>query len=393
MSNEANYVIDHVSGEHFKNIDTSKWGRLLASSIEANPFFCAKIMNSAHDHLCNMTEFDALLVHDGANRDLVGFIPFKRHKPVPLLRKSVNNSHLHLYQMHGVPLIDRARAREVIDAFLRLTAAETHAARRWIFPHVPADGPFAKLLAECAANSGYETLCIKRYERPVLVRDPAGFAAHVDRVIGKKRKKDIDRNFRRLKEIGTVAFERTADPDQVKSRLDDFLRLEAKGWKGRKGTAFLSNHSDARFARAAFAGGGEGIEVSIDSLLVNDVPVACSLNLKVGETIFTPKCTYDEDLRKYSPGLLLEYLVIEEFYRDDEVRYMDSVVTVNDHVISDFWNETQAMGTLVLGPKGPLTWALATLETVAHEARETAKNLLATTTNRLQLLSIPGSTK
>lgn len=387
MPHEINYTIDYISGREFKNIDASRIGHLLASSIETNPFFCQKIIDSAQKHLFDAADFDAVLVYDKTTKELVGFIPFKRHNPGSLFPKTVNNTHLHLYQMHGVPLIDSARPREVIDAFLKLTAAETTAARRWIFPHVPVDGPFAALLAECAADSGYETRCIKLYDRPVLVRDPGGFAAHVDRVIGKKRKKDLDRNFRRLNEAGTVAFERATDPDLVASRLEDFLRLEAKGWKGRKGTAFLSRHSDARFARAAFSGGGDGVEISIDSLLLNDAAVACSLNLKIGETIFTPKCTYDEDLRKYSPGLLLEYLVIEEFYRDREVRYMDSAVTINDHVISNFWNETQVMGTLILGPRGPLTRTLATLETFTHEARETAKRLVATATNRLQLLS------
>lgn len=393
MKCENNYVASYLSGNDFNNIEFSKWERLLSSSIEKNPFFCLKIMNSAHNHLRQAHDLDAIVIHDLSSKELVGFIPFTRQKPVSLLPEIANNSHLHLYQMHGVPLIDRTRAREVVDTFLKLTATETFTARRWIFPHVPADGPFAKLLAECAANSGYETHCIKLYDRPVLVRDPAGFAAHVDRIIGKKRKKDIDRNFRRLREVGTVTFERATHRDHVEARLEDFLRLEAKGWKGRKGTAFLSNHSDACFARSAFSGGGDGVEISIDSLLVNDAPVACSLNLKIGETIFTPKCTYDEDWRKYSPGLLLEYLVIEEFYRDDDLRYMDSAVTVNDHVISDFWNETQPMGTLVLGPKGPLTRSLATLEAITHEARETAKRLVATATNRLQLLSVPGLIK
>ena len=87
-------------------------------------------------------------------------------------------------------------------------------------------------------------------------------AAHyVEHAIGKKRHKEFKRLRRRLAEAGPVAFEIARSPGTVTAALQDFLALEAKGWKGAAGTALIQNPAAAtfcrncgRFARPAWTG-------------------------------------------------------------------------------------------------------------------------------------------
>nr|WP_246472962.1 GNAT family N-acetyltransferase [Pelagibacterium limicola] len=204
-----------------------------------------------------------------------------------------------------------------------------------------------------------------------------GFAAHVEAVIGSKRAKEVQRSLRRLRELGEVRFERTTDPDLVRWRVEAFLEMEHSGWKGERGTSFLSNPAHAAFAREAFGhSGAEDGYVVVDSLLLDNKPIAISINIGTGGILFTPKCAFDERYRKFGPGIVLEYLVVEAFYAQKKHTGMDAATTVDGHLISGFWNETRPHGTLIVGPSGWQTQFLARLEEIEHTLRGHAKRVL-----------------
>jgi hypothetical protein len=105
------------------------------------------------------------------------------------------------------------------------------------------------------------------------------------------------------------------------------------------------------------------------------VPTAAG-NLAAGRTIFAPKCSFNEDYRKYGAGLVLEYLVIEQFYADERIAEMNASTTTDGHIIFGFWNEVRAMGTLIVGPDGIRTRLLGRIEDAGHGARGFAKRLI-----------------
>jgi CelD/BcsL family acetyltransferase involved in cellulose biosynthesis len=166
------------------------------------------------------------------------------------------------------------------------------------------------------------------------------------RSLSKSRLKDLKRNLRRLGEQGSVAFERAVAPALIDERLEQFLALEASGWKGKARTAFLSKEKHAAFARRAFGGSAHTAgRLAIDSLLLDGRPLAISLNIVGGENIaFTPKCAFDEHWRSYSPGLLLEYFVIQAFYEQKAFAAMDSATTMEGHVIAGLWKRRRRNG-------------------------------------------------
>lgn len=361
-----------MSGRDLLKLDPGQWDRLVANAIEDNPFFSRPVVAAGISALGEADDVEALVFRRHEDGRLIGLFPFRRERFGRFIPLSDARASSNLYQPGGVPLIDKDHASEVAERYLELLQFEGSVPRRWAFPHVELDGPFTRLMTSHAPHLKFAVLGVETYRRPVLVRDPDGFDAHIERVIGKKRAKDIQRNVRRLGEMGTVRFERTTDPDTVAARLEQFLTMEAAGWKGKKGTAFLSNADHARFARLAY----RDKTAVIDTLFLDETPIAISINLAAGSTLFTPKCAFDETYRKYGPGLILEYLVIEAFYAETRFEAMNAATTIDGHVISGFWNGERPMGTLIIGPEGWRTRLLARIEDTGHGTRQWATKLL-----------------
>lgn len=361
-----------MSGTELLKLDPQQWDALSGNAIEDNPFFSRPVVTAGIDALGEGDGIDALVFRRHQDGRLIGLFPFRRERFGRFIPLSDARAALNLYQPGGVPLIDKTHAAEVAERYLELLETHRDVPSRWAFPHVELDGAFARLMRNHAKHRGFAIHGIETYRRPILSRDPNGFDAHIETVIGKKRAKDIQRNVRRLGALGTVRFERTTDPEQVAGRVEQFLAMEQAGWKGKKGTAFLSNPDHARFARRAYG----GTSAVIDTLLLDEAPIAISINLGAGSTLFTPKCAFDETYRKYGPGLILEYLVIEAFYADTGFTAMNAATTTDGHVISGFWNGERPMGTLIVGPEGWRTRLLAQLEDTGHGTRQWAKRFV-----------------
>jgi CelD/BcsL family acetyltransferase involved in cellulose biosynthesis len=169
-----------------------------------------------------------------------------------------------------------------------------------------------------------------------------------------------------------VEFERAIEPGHVRQRIEDFLVMEHGGWKGAAGTSFLSDPEHARFIREAIRANDA---VTTDSLLLDGQPIAVSINIEAAGTLFTPKCAYDESYRRFSPGLILEYLVIEAFYDRDDAAEMDAATTVSGHLVQGLWNDERAMGMMLVGPQDMRTKVAAQSYLAAVQARSLAKTV------------------
>lgn len=358
------------------SIGTAEWDRLSARALEENPFLSRQFVRAGMEAFIADRSVRMLAFRNGERGRLVGLLPFRRRRFGHLLALPHARGALNLYQVCGVPLLDRDHAGAVLAGFFA-EAAQRRIPARWLFGHVDLTGDFAGLCERLAPARGMDVLHARAYDRPRLVRDPGGFEAHLAEVIGKKRVKEIQRSLRRLREIGEVRLERTREPAAVAARVEDFLAMEQAGWKGEQRTAFLSDPDHARFARLAFAGSPDSRGLAtIDSLLLDGRPIAISINIGTGTVLYTPKCAFDEAYRKYGPGLILEYLVIDAFYGDGTITEMDAATTCDGHLISGLWNASRPTGTLVVGPRGRRTRLLARMEEAEHGARRAAKRML-----------------
>src|ERR1700733_13547405 len=151
----------------------------------------------------------ALLVWSGTSpRKLLGFFPGRIEPRRHGLKLPVLVGWTHPYAPLGTPLVEREAAEPVIAAWLA---------------HL-ADDP----------------------ELPGVVLVPNGDRLfYVERTVGRHRHKELRRYVRRLGDIGALLFTTATEPETVATAIEDFFKLEERGWKGKAGTA-ASLHADIR---------------------------------------------------------------------------------------------------------------------------------------------------
>jgi CelD/BcsL family acetyltransferase involved in cellulose biosynthesis len=348
------------------------WLDLLNRPLTENPFLHPSIVQAGVENGLEGGRGAAVIVsRDG---QMEGVFPFRSAHVRGIEFPGAATTELNLYHFNGAPLVRDRNAPNALRAWLG-AFGQKGVPSAWVLRHVDLEGDFARTLAAVAEEAGYSCHAFHRYQRPRLSREHGTFEDHVKAVLSKRRVKDIRRNLRRLGEQGEVRLEQATEPNRVTQRLEDFLRIEAKGWKGEAGTAFLSETATAGFARAAFAPDGEGGLVSIDTLLVDDKPIAVSLNVQAGDVRFTPKCAIDEDYRCFSPGVLMEYQIIEAFYADQSCKVMDSAITTDAHLVAGLWNEGAAHGDVIVAKSAWRANALAAVTNVAENAKVVLKDL------------------
>jgi CelD/BcsL family acetyltransferase involved in cellulose biosynthesis len=121
--------------------------------------------------------------------------------------------------------------------------------------------------------------------------------------LSKKRKQELNRRLRRLKELGKVEFVVTRKYST--ELMQRYFKLEAKGWKGRGGTAVADDpkvvklHDD--YARAV----AEKDALFIYELKLDDETIAMQMRVMYDKKTMCWKTAYDEKYARFSPGNLL----------------------------------------------------------------------------------------
>lgn len=126
-----------------------------------------------------------------------------------------------------------------------------------------------------------------------------------DDVLGRSRRKSIARRRRQLAELGTVSFEVHDGTGRWRDLLAEGLALEAAGWKGTQKTATLSRPSTTAFYHGlAEWAAGHGL-LRLHVLRLDEKPIAFEFALEQSGVVHVLKTAYDENLRRYGPGILI----------------------------------------------------------------------------------------
>jgi len=121
-----------------------------------------------------------------------------------------------------------------------------------------------------------------------------------------KRRYDLRRARRRAEEEGTVEI-RTICPlsGDVDRYLDTAFRVEASGWKGRRGSSLLHNERLGRFFRLYCSLAATAGHLRLSFLEVDGEAIAMQIGLEYGGRYWVLKIGYDEKWSKCSPGMQL----------------------------------------------------------------------------------------
>jgi hypothetical protein len=176
---------------------------------------------------------------------------------------------------------------------------------------------------------------------------------------GKKRK-ELRRQERRLAETGAVGYDELAADGNLDAWIDEFLALEALGWKGKQGTALGNDAAAVGIFRAYARGAFERRRWMTHALRLDGRAIAMKCNLRAGAGAVAFKIAYDESYARFSPGVLLETEHVRRLHEPGAPAWMDSGAAADHPMIGHLWRDRIAIETLVVPtgrPLGPLAIA------------------------------------
>jgi CelD/BcsL family acetyltransferase involved in cellulose biosynthesis len=321
----------------------AEWAALTARASGDNLFFHPDFAVPAMRHLGG--EVGLATVSHPSGR-LAALAPFTRTR----LGRLAPASRLwaHDYGPLGLPLVDRAALRPAVEALIE-GLAPTGSGASLIVPDLPLDSAVARTLVEASADRPVDIL--DGHVRATLRRAP-GQPTDVRAMLSPRRRKEYARLMRRLRDVGEVLVTAAIEPHEVRARFEDFMALEAAGWKGKRGSALISHPATADFAREAVAARAEAGSARVDSIDLGGKPIAAVVSFAVGATAFTWKIAYDETWARFSPGAQLMLEVVGGLFSDPTLTAIDSCAAADHPMIDHLWPGRLTIGTLVIGPPG-----------------------------------------
>lgn len=326
----------------------AEWADLAARAIEPNAFYEPGFTLAAARHFPLRARPRFIVVWgrptDGARR-MLGFFPIVTANP--LLGDGLIRLWLHKLTALATPLVDRDDAAGVIDAFLFWIEERSFAAGV-VFARTQLNGPFHAALAEAAGREGRNKLVLESHERAALVSGPADAADDLClRASSRKSVKRLYRMRRRLERLGDVDFIVSASPDDVRRATEEFLTLEASGWKRNRG-AFLSEPALATFLRSATRLlAREGL-CKIYALRLDGRAVAMAIVIESQGRSFWWKIAYDESYGAHMPGVQLAHELTKAQLSRPEIELTDSCANANHAMIERVWPDRICVGDLAV---------------------------------------------
>lgn len=135
----------------------------------------------------------------------------------------------------------------------------------------------------------------------------------VFRVKSSSLRRNLANRSRHLGQHGPIEMRMARDQSDLEGFFEEFLRIEASGWKGEGGTrTAIALAPDARaFYRSLLAESSPVFETDIALLFAGEKAVAGEFLIRTARWEHIYKIGYDKDFTKGSPGQLLLQLVIE----------------------------------------------------------------------------------
>jgi CelD/BcsL family acetyltransferase involved in cellulose biosynthesis len=323
--------------------------RLAERAVEANPFFLPDFLEPAVQALGRR---GLKLAVFSDREDLRFFAPVLATRG-RLTGRPKLSVWTHPFAPLGSPLIDATMADVAADGLLDHMRGSGRRLLR--MPDMPLKGRAAKVLTAAAQRSGF-WIEAGRQMRPVLHADaPEGMAAF-DRMVPVKRRRELDRQLRRLCDTDLVSVMTAGSVGEVEAAFAVFTTLEGSGRKGRRGTSLNRSQAIHDFARAAVMQLAHKGMAKIDLMRVGDRPVAALIRFESFRLSIPWKIAFDEEFAAFSPGKQLICDDTRRWLADPTITRVDPVCEEGNPLIAGLWCDAEPYGTLLISTG---RWGLA----------------------------------
>jgi CelD/BcsL family acetyltransferase involved in cellulose biosynthesis len=342
------------------------WEDLAAHALEPNIFYEPWMLLPAIRLLAGGRDLLFVLIFASspspghAAPALCGLFPLERSRafkglPVRTLRLW---KHLHCYLC--TPLVRADCARQSLEAFIDWLDSDEAACELMEFTSISGDGPFHDLLKEQLGERDRSAFVYDRFTR-ALIRPAADAGAYLSSALSGKRRRQMKRKEKRLSEAGRLEYSALEPNGDAGRCVEEFLKLEAAGWKGEQHSAMSSTEADREFFKAITSGAFERGRLMMIALRLDGRPLAVRCSFTAGAGSFAFKTAFDEDYAQFSPGVLLEIYNIRLLHETADVRWMDCCCASDNETLNRLCADHRTVESLVVAARSRTGRAVVSL--------------------------------
>jgi CelD/BcsL family acetyltransferase involved in cellulose biosynthesis len=281
---------------------------VLAEELSAPPFLRPGWFRAWHDAYGD-GELRVLTIRRGDR--LAGVMPVELRGRATL---SPTNTHTPLFgPLADGPEVESALIYELIGVNSgRIELAYADPAARWF-----------SLLQDTLPGrrrSDRRSVLIQTITHPPYVSTAGGWGAYRSQ---RPRKffKELGRLRRRLAEHGAVELTVHSTAAGVDAALDEFVGLEASGWKTAGGTAIASREASRRFYADIARWAAERGWLRLACLRLDGRAIAAELDIQCAGSLYALKSGFDPEYRAFGPGQLLTHDCLKLAFDDGLASY------------------------------------------------------------------------
>ena len=330
------------------------WEDLAEAAIEPNVFYEHWMLLPALQAFAGDRDVSVVLVliHDQhrpeAPPKLGGLFPLERVRNFRGLKVSALSLWQHVHCYLCTPLLRADTAGEcMVELFRWLQSGEARVSLLEL-GCIYGDGSFHKKLVDLSNELGLLSWVTDIHTRGLWITGDDARTDPESGLSGDLRRR-LRRKVRRLCERGHVEHLALSAEDDVGRWIDEFLRIEASGWKGLGATALACSESGRRYFREVATSAFNRGRLLMLGINFDGRPIARRCAFVAGEGSFAFKTAYDEEFADFSPGAMLELDSIRQLGALPGVRWMDSCAAPDNLLINRLTNDRKTIQTLAIG--------------------------------------------
>ncbi|QDV71536.1 hypothetical protein Poly24_52730 [Rosistilla carotiformis] len=354
-----------------------RWQRLMETAIQPNLFFDPDFLIPALRHL-NDRDAAVLVIeaprrmHPEGEPVLCALMPLvaKRIYGLPLSGREIWK---HDQCFDCTPLLRRDCDAEAWRFALEYLATE-QGVQLLSMDTVSGQDRFANLITDHFHAASMTVFHRDAFTRACFLPAPDA-ETYLNAQVSKSTRKGTQRLSRKLAERGELTT-RCAEEDDHATWIEEYIALEAAGWKGRQGTAFASSERGLGFFREMATRMLSKRKMQILKVSQDERPISMMCDLTTSGRGAHFKTTFDETLHEYSPGLIAELENIPIMH-DRGLEIVDSCADPDHSMINRVWPDRIRFQSLVVALGGKLSniaaASLPMLQLVHHSITKKGK--------------------
>ncbi|MCA8993404.1 MAG: GNAT family N-acetyltransferase [Planctomycetaceae bacterium] len=359
--------------------DFAAWQRLEDKCRNGNPFLSAEFVQSATTHLGERAPL-VLDICDGRDHIGLGLFDAVRHTKYLPLPHLVGWRTGHTF-LDGL-LLHEDREHEAAHAVAEYMQSGTHAWHGIEFQTAAVDSPGMGTLTDVLQQAGNAVWQGRGLQRAALVPSTAG-PERLLTSVSIPRARSLRKGWKELEKRGPVSFEivdaAECSPEQIDAAANQFLELEAAGWKAECGSAMKSSSEQLAFFQDLTRMLGQRGKLFFSQLCVGDEVVGSVVHLVSGREAFAFKLGWNPEFERGCPGFQLKArMVCEAAQQLGHLDLIDSC-SQTDSFIERIWPDRRSIASWVCATSLPGKAALR-----VTQGLKMAKDYLVTNFRQLQ---------